>query len=44
MSAAARQLAKPRAADDIGDALIELEAMPKRSDGGRGAASPRDQK
>jgi UDP-N-acetylglucosamine--N-acetylmuramyl-(pentapeptide) pyrophosphoryl-undecaprenol N-acetylglucosamine transferase len=52
MSAAARQLAKPRATEDIVDALIELEAArrpsssrlrratPKRSDGGGGAASP----
>src|SRR5688572_15644459 len=54
MSAAARQLAKPRAAEDIVDAVIELSvatrppsprlrrATPERSDGGRGAGGPRD--
>ena len=52
MSAAARQLAKPRAADEIVDALIELQVagrppsrrLPRdgqnRSDGDRGAAWP----
>jgi UDP-N-acetylglucosamine--N-acetylmuramyl-(pentapeptide) pyrophosphoryl-undecaprenol N-acetylglucosamine transferase len=56
MSAAARRLAKPRAAEEIVDAVIELavakrppsprrrRATPKRSDSGRGAGGPRAEK
>jgi UDP-N-acetylglucosamine--N-acetylmuramyl-(pentapeptide) pyrophosphoryl-undecaprenol N-acetylglucosamine transferase len=41
MSAAARQLAKPRAAEDIVDAVIELSLAPQRAASGPGKGSDR---